>query len=352
MARNKVLLVIGTSAGGNSALPELIQQLTPEMGLCVFVAIHLSKTSIGEMLVQRLQKVTTLKCKIPENDETILDNHIYFAAPDHHLIIRRDKILLGRGPMENRYRPSIDALFRSAAVAYGPRVIGVVLTGMLEDGTSGMYAIKKCGGHCIVQDPGEARYPDMPKAVLKVLKPNYLLPVAKMGAAIEGSIQILHKKKRARIPLDLIREAQIAERVNIGIEAVEDLGKLSKISCPDCGGSLWEINDKGHSHYRCHVGHAFSEEGLINSMEVSTEASLWMALRMLEERKSLLRKIGEKELKKSNSNLAASYLQRSVEIEAHARKLKEILFSVSIHTDQAVKKNQPTLKTDSRNILK
>lgn len=307
MPKEKTLLVVGASAGGSTALPDLIKQIDQDLPLSVLVVMHLAKKSIGELLVNRLQKLTSLKCKIPLHGDTIREKHVYIAMPDHHLMVKGDKILLGQGPMENRYRPSIDALFRSAAVEYGPRAIGIILTGMLEDGASGMYAIRKCGGICIIQDLQEAKYPDMPQAVLNVLKPDYAVPLPKMGEAIGEAVLALRKKKKVAIPPDLQKEAQIAERVNVGIENVEGLGEISQISCPGCGGSLWAINDNGFSRYRCHVGHAFSEDGLISSMQVSTESTLWVALRMLDERKNLLRQIAEKESAKGKRALASSY---------------------------------------------
>src|SRR5688500_3045138 len=328
MTKGKMILVVGASAGGSSALPELISQITSDLKIAVLVVLHLSKTTIGELLVNRLQKSTSFKCKIPEHGETVTEGHIYIAMPDHHLMVKGTKMLLGRGPMENRYRPSIDALFRSAAVSYNSKVIGVILTGMLEDGASGMYAIKKAGGICIIQDPNEAKYPDMPRAVLNVLKPDYSLPVSEMGDAIREAVVTLQKKKKVKLPDDLVKEAEIAERVNIGIEQVQDLGQKSNISCPECGGGLWEIKDNGFTRYRCHVGHAFSEEGLMTSMEASTESTLWIALRMIDERKNLLQQIGDKESKKGNRKLAATYSERARELEVHAEKLKEILFSV------------------------
>lgn len=329
MTKEKIILVVGASAGGTSALPELIRQITADMKLAVLVVLHLSKAPIGELLVNRLQKSTSLKCKIPKHGETIKNGHIYIAMPDHHLMVKENTILLGKGPMENRYRPSIDALFRSAAVSYNSKVIGVILTGMLEDGASGMYAIKKAGGICIIQDPKEAKYPDMPRAVLSVLKPDYSVPVSEMGAAISEAIATLKKRKQVKVPADLVKEAEIAERVNVGIEQVQNLGERSNISCPECGGGLWEIKDNGFTRYRCHVGHAFSEEGLISSMEASTESTLWIALRMLDERKNLLQQLGDKEMKRGNQKVAATYSQRAREMEVHAEKLKEILFSVA-----------------------
>jgi two-component system chemotaxis response regulator CheB len=168
----------------------------------------------------------------------------------------------------------------------------------------------------------------MPRAVLNVLQPDFSVPVTEMGAAIKESVAILSKREREEIPPDILREAEIAERVNVGIEQVDDLGERSSISCPECGGGLWELKDNGFSRYRCHVGHAFTEEGLISSMEASTETTLWIALRMVEERKNLLKQLADKETKRGNGKLAKNYMSRSEEMEAHAQKLKELLFSI------------------------
>lgn len=177
---------------------------------------------------------------------------------------------------------------------------------MLEDGASGMNAIRKCGGICIVQQPGEARFPDMPQAVLNVLKPDFSVPLLEMGEAIRQSLARLRKKKKVTIPPDIKREAEIAERVNIGIENVEDLGELSNVSCPDCGGSLWKMKENRSTRYRCHVGHAFSETGLMSGLHTSTESTLWTALRMIEERKNLLQQIARKESSKGNRKIASA----------------------------------------------
>jgi two-component system, chemotaxis family, protein-glutamate methylesterase/glutaminase len=330
MAKKTSILVIGTSAGGNFQLPELIKQLTPDMNITVLIVMHLSKGSIGEMLVSRLKKFTSYPCKIPTHGEVLKTRHIYFAKPDHHLMIKGRKILVGRGPMENRYRPSIDTLFRSAAATHGPNVIGIILTGMLEDGASGMLAIRRAGGVCIIQDPNEAQYPDMPQAVLNQLKPDFSVPVSEMGQTLSTVLRATSRRKTSSvIPADIIKEAEIAERVQINIDALKEIGENSLFSCPDCGGGLWEKKANGHSHYRCHVGHAFTSEGLLNGMETSTESALWTALRILEERKNLLRKIGAKEKNNGNRKLAVTYDKRAVELEQQIEQLKKVLFNTS-----------------------
>jgi two-component system chemotaxis response regulator CheB len=328
MAKQKYIVVVGTSAGGTLMLPTLLEQLKTDMNIVVLVVLHLSKHEIGALLVNRLKKITELTCKIPRNGETLKTGHVYLAKPDHHLMIKRNKILLGRGPMENRYRPSIDTLFRSAAASYGSQAIGIILTGMLEDGAAGMLAIKRAGGTCIVQDPNEAKYPDMPKAVLNALTPDYSLPVSQMGEAIAAVLKTKKNRVNGKIPVDIIKEAEIAERVHIGLNNVKQLGEHSLYSCPDCGGGLWETSTNGITNYRCHVGHAYSEDGLLTNMENSTETALWTALRIIEERKSLLTKIADKEKQKGNRKMASSYTKRSAELEKQIDHLKRILFRV------------------------
>jgi two-component system chemotaxis response regulator CheB len=335
MVKHRSIVVIGTSAGGGMLLPQLIKQFTPEMNIVVLVVMHLSKRAIGDMMVSRLQKSTSYPCKIPRQGETLKTRHIYIAKPDHHLIIKGSKMLVGRGPMENRYRPSIDTLFRSAAATHGADVIGIVLTGMLEDGAIGMVAIRRAGGVCIIQDPNEAQYPDMPMAVLNQLKPDFSVPVSEMGKALSTVLERKRNKTKRSIPADIVKEARIAEQVQIGIEPLKEIGAHSVYSCPDCGGGLWELNgtgngnDDGTTHYRCHVGHAFTSQGLLTGMEVSTEAALWTALRIIEERKNLLRKIEAKEKQGGNRRLAVTYHKRAKELEQQIDQLKKVLFATS-----------------------
>ena len=175
---------IGASAGGLNAVSEVISQLPTNLNAAVFIVLHLSKAAIGEILVARIKGVTIMPCEIAKDGAAIKPGHIYIAPPDAHLLIKKDRIVIGHGPTENRFRPSIDVLFRSAAVNNGVRTIGVVMTGFLNDGTSGMWAIKKSGGHCIVQDPNEAEYPDMPLSVLEAMEVDHCVSLKEMGRII------------------------------------------------------------------------------------------------------------------------------------------------------------------------
>jgi two-component system, chemotaxis family, protein-glutamate methylesterase/glutaminase len=323
--KNGFVVVIGASAGGSAVLPALLKQFSDEMNIVVLVAMHVAKNSIGEMMVKRMQRHTSYPCKIPAQEETLKRNHIYFCKPDHHLLLKDGKVLIGNGPVENRYRPSIDTLFRSAAAWYAGRAIGVILSGMLEDGSAGMMAIKRSGGSCIIQDPDEAQFPDMPNSVQNILKPDYTLPVAQMGMAIS---KILKSKKvrKKKAPHDILKEAEIAERINVGDFTVKPDGTGVLYSCPDCGGRLYEYSDGSQLRYRCHVGHAYGTDGLINGMEYSTESALWTALRIIEERKNLLQKLEKKESAKGNSTTLKTYSKRRKDLEQQENLLRQILF--------------------------
>jgi two-component system chemotaxis response regulator CheB len=324
MSERSFIVVIGASAGGNIAIPQLLKQLDPALNIAVLVVFHLAKMSVAELFLRRLQKSTTLKCELSRNEVTFKRGHVYLAAPDHHLLVRNSKLMLGKGPMENRYRPSIDATFRSAAAYHDHKVIGIVLSGMLEDGAAGMLAIKRAGGTCIIQDPNETDYSDMVEAVMRNLKPDFTVPIEQMGDVIEKIIK--KPPRKSRIPKDVKLESQIAERVSIGMDDLKKLGMNSVYSCPDCGGGLWEMNSNGVKRYRCHVGHAFTEGGLLSGMQASTETALWTALRIIEERCNVLKSLAEKEKGRGNQT-TKRYAKRIKELETQIQHLKKVLFN-------------------------
>ncbi len=326
----KFVIVIGASAGGMKALSEIVAQLQTEIDAAIFIVLHLSGTAISDFLKLHLQKFTSLPCEIAAEGAPIKKGHIYIAPPNIHLLIKKGNIILGRGPKENRWRPSIDVLFRSAAAAYNTRTIGIVLTGLLDDGTTGMLAIKRSGGACIVQDPNEAEYPDMPLSVLNNMEVNYCIPLADMEEVISEIIQTTPEEKPA--PDDVIIESQIAERVVVDYDKVRQLGEKSIYACPDCGGGLWNISKGGDGQakvdrYRCHIGHSYSEKDLVTKQEEVFESTLWVALRIMEERRNLLMKMEDDHAKKGFSTLAKGYKEKADEIQIHVNKLKEVLFA-------------------------
>lgn len=327
MNEPKFIITVGASAGGMNALSELVAQFTEDMEVAVFIVMHLSRASISDFLSNRLQPHTSFQCKVAQEGGNIEKGHIYIAASNKHLLVKKNKIILGQGPEENRWRPSIDVLFRSAAAAFSTRVIGIILTGSLDDGTTGMSAIKRSGGTCIVQDPNEAEYPDMPLSVLDNMEVDYCIPLAKMGGAIFDIIQT--EPESIAAPPDVIIESVIAERVVVDYENVKKLGEKSIYACPDCGGGLWYITKENGkpNRYRCHIGHSYSEKDLVVKQGEILESTLWTALRIMEERRNLLMKMETDHQKKGLSQMATSYREKGKEIQFHVDKMKEILFA-------------------------
>ncbi|MDQ6813546.1 MAG: chemotaxis protein CheB [Bacteroidota bacterium] len=327
MSSPKFVVVVGASAGGLNALIELVAQLEPGMDAAFFIVLHLSRTSIGDFLVHRLQPHTTLKCSIAINDEPIEKDRIYIAAPNYHLLVKKDNIILGSGPEENRWRPSVDVLFRSAAAAFSTRSIGIILTGLLDDGTTGMDAIRRSGGTTIVQDPNQAEYPDMPLSVLNTMEVDHCIPLLQMGAVIFNITQTDPEEKPA--PPDVLIESEIAERVVVDYDNVAKLGEKSIFACPDCGGGLWYI-ESGASNvnrYRCHIGHSYSENDLVAKQSEILESTLWVGLRIMEERRNLLKKMEEDAERKGMARMALGHRQKKDELQVHVDNLKSVLFA-------------------------
>jgi two-component system, chemotaxis family, protein-glutamate methylesterase/glutaminase len=322
----KFIVVIGTSSGGFFALAELINQLNEEMDAAFFVVMHLSHEAIGSYLVNQMQKFSTLFCTEVKEEAVIKKSTIYFAPPNKHLIIKNGKVEPGSGPQENRGRPSIDVLFRSAAAAYDGRTIGIILTGMPDDGTAGMSAIKRCGGTCVVQDPDEAEYPDMPLSVLKEVDVDYCIPLSQMGMVI---LDIIANKEiqNTIIPTDIIKEIQMAEDGIGTINEMEEIGKNSVFSCPDCGGVLFELNNDAIIRFKCHTGHCYSVNDLLLKQNKNLESSLWIALRSLEERKKLLSQLSEKNIQRGYHQSGSDYPEKISELQKHVDNLKGVLFA-------------------------
>ncbi len=242
-------------------------------------------------------------------------------------MVKGQKLILGGGPEENRFRPSIDVLFRSAGVVYSSYVIGIILSGLLDDGTSGMWAIKRSGGICIVQDPEEAEYPDMAQSVINNMEVDYIIKLKDIGNLI-SSVTKLKNRKKVPVPKEVIAESKIAETTAVGIEHVEEIGDTSVFACPDCGGNLWNVGDDHMKRYRCHIGHAYTEKDLVVKQAETASTTLWVALRMMEERKHLLKKMQVDAEKKGYKTLIANQVQRHTEMVGHIDTLKKILFDL------------------------
>ena len=286
------VIVLGTGAGGLETLDQLIGQLPTDLPASIFIVQHMDPHNSGKPLLRRLSRHKAFHPKLAEDGDRFKPGRLYIGPPDNHLLLKKDRLLVTRGARENRNRPGIDPLFRSAAVAHGSRVIGVVLTGMEDDGTAGLIAIKRSGGVTVVQDPRDAAYSGMPMSALDNANVDYCVSISDIGPLLTTLVSQAHGKSKA-VPEDIRTEAVIAERVLSDIAQVNTLGKQVPYNCPGCGGVLWKIDGPGEKRYRCHTGHSYTRLSLLASQSEKIEEMLWISLRMFEERKNLLTSMAE-----------------------------------------------------------
>lgn len=325
------IVVIGTSAGGMEVLCKLLSQLPEDFPAAIFIVQHLSVDSSSQFLVQRMAKHTSLRVKEAENNEVFAKGIVYMVPADRHMLLAGKRILIVKGPRENQFRPAVDPLFRSAAAYHGPRVIGVILTGMMSDGTIGLEAVKRSGGLAVVQDPADAEYPDMPRNAMRSVAVDFVVPIREMGALLY-TLTRTPADDSVKIPTDILNEAQIVERIMTSgtmtnIDKMDTLGQRSNFSCPDCGGALWELKHGNVQRFRCHAGHAYNDESLLNGMTSALEETLWVSLRILEERRNMLISLAEMEKSKGQSRWATMQQERAKEMKVHVDRIKEILLS-------------------------
>lgn len=319
------IIVIGASAGGVEALMKLVKDLPQDIPAAIFIVIHTSPTS-RNFLPEILSREGPLPAIQAVDYDTIQYGRIYIAPPDHHLLLENRTIRVTRGPKENRCRPAVDPLFRTSAYAYGPRVIGVVLTGILDDGTHGLYVIKSYGGIAVVQDPNDAAYPDMPQSALKNVKVDYCVPLTQIAPLL---VRLAHEPvtmKALQPHSDKAEvEVEISKMKGITMEDMRTLGRPSSFTCPSCHGNLWEVSDENLTHFICRVGHSYSPQALLEDQTENAEASLWAAVRSLEESADLYRQMAEKEQKFKNYPLAHRYEQKVRDTSRHIETIRKIL---------------------------
>jgi two-component system, chemotaxis family, protein-glutamate methylesterase/glutaminase len=329
------IIVIGASAGGVEALIELVKSLPEEFDTPIFVVQHTSPYSKSN-LPNVLSRHTNLKVDHPKDGEKVKGGHIYLAPPDHHLLLDEDHIMVKKGPKENRFRPSIDALFRSAAYLYRENVIGIILSGLLNDGTSGLWSIKRFGGTSIIQDPQDALFSDMPENTLEFVDVDHIVPVSKMAPLLESLLGSKPKTPPAVTAreMELLKtEVVIAKRDNAFEMGIMNMGQLSPFTCPECHGALVKFTEGKAVRFRCHTGHAFTASALLAGITTSIEESLWNAIRALEETAMLLETIGNTYKEVGNKEAASEFLDKAGETRERARRLHETVFSQEIMSE-------------------
>jgi two-component system chemotaxis response regulator CheB len=313
------IIVVGASKGGVEALPQLVAGLPGDLDAAVLVVLHMAPNA-PSYLAPRLDAAGPLPAAPARDGEELEAGRIYVAVPDRHLLIEGSRIRLSRGPKENFARPAIDTLFRSAATYHGSRVIGVVLTGLLDDGTSGLWSIKERGGIAIVQSPDEAPYPSMPRSALQHVEIDHVLPIAGMPDVLQVLTRAEPTEPSAMSAKNLEIEARIALEDNALQQGVRSLGRPSFYTCPECHGSMVAIDDGTILRFRCHTGHAFTAAALADQGLGGVEQTLWAALAQLEEHEVLLGELQERAVPEA----AAGYAVRIAQTKQLARRIREI----------------------------
>jgi two-component system chemotaxis response regulator CheB len=318
------IVVIGASAGGLQALQVLLRNLPQSFPASVFIVVHTSPGGTG-MLSAILSKCSGLTVVQARNGQVISHGKVYVARPDHHLLINANCVQVTRGPKENGFRPAVDPLFRTAANMYGKRVVGVVLSGNLDDGTQGLFQIKRAGGMAIAQDPLEATFPSMPASAAENVQVDYVLRVVDIAARlIELAEGPRHNGTRSMARTHG-NKSDIAE---VGTSALKDHprpGPPSRFTCPECGGALWELKAGNLFQYRCHVGHGYTADALMDAQDESVEAALWTALRALEENAEMRRRMADHAQKRQLDALTALYRSMAEETESRATVIRSVL---------------------------
>jgi two-component system chemotaxis response regulator CheB len=325
--RGHRIIVVGTSAGGVGALQEIIKGLPSDLPASIFVVMHLTP-HIPSFLSQVLAKSARLPVLQVRGQMKFHPGHIYVAPPDHHLILNRTTASVNRGPRENWNRPSVDVLFRSAANSHGPRVIGVVLTGFLDDGTAGLAAVKREGGITVVQDPEDAMFPDMPTNAMQSVRVDHVVPLSQIAPTLVNLVRHPVGRRRTGVSEEVAIETAIAKATMTsmnGRAALEKVGKPSTFTCPECQGPLWELRDGELIRFRCQVGHAYSAESMITAQQDAVERALWVALGAIESRVALWRRIATRMKSPHLRELAQFYRTKEAEATKDLEELRAIL---------------------------
>jgi two-component system, chemotaxis family, protein-glutamate methylesterase/glutaminase len=320
---NRDIIVIGGSAGATAPLKEILGRLPADLPAAIFIVLHIPAHGIGV-----LSTVASAAGKLPvrqaESGMVIENGHVYLAAPDHHLLLAESHIMLGRGPRENMVRPAIDPLFRSAALHYGPRVIGVILSGLLSDGSAGLSAIKRCGGMALVQDPKDAIADEMPLRALESTTVDLCIPSARLGDVLSDLVREIPGASLP-IPPEIRLEVEIAAGERIGAASLVPVARPSPLTCPGCGGVLSQINAGPPLRFRCQVGHAYTADALAGEQESRVDEALRVALRIIEERAELVHRMAEDGRHSGRRAVAEMYEARAAEYREYADMIRRVV---------------------------
>ena len=322
MTQHRDVVAVGASAGGVEALRALVAGLPPDYPGAILVVLHVPRDS-ASALPAILSRSGPLPATTATDGETLETGRIYVAPNDHHLLVLDGRLRLTRGPAENGHRPAIDPLFRSVARAYGRRAIGVVLSGSRDDGAAGLATIAVRGGAAVVQDPADALYPWMPRAAIAHTQTETIAPAAKLGGLIAG-MTAMELPDTPPPADDSLLDAELAMS-ELAPVTTDDLAvSAAGYGCPACGGSLFQIDDRPVPRYRCRVGHAWSPESLLDEQALALEGALWMALRALEEKSALSRRMAHTQSPRHAAS-GARFLDLADDAEAAGQTIRRLI---------------------------
>ncbi len=322
---NHDIIVMGASFGGIKALSRLVSRLPPDLSAAVFIVQHMSP-NVDSILDRILSEKGSLPAVKAEDGRKIESGLVYVAQPNHHLILNEAHMSLSAGPRENRARPSIDVLFRSAAAFHTTRVIGVILTGYLDDGVNGLHAVKRCGGIAVAQDPAEAEAHEMPENAIRDVQVDHILPLDQMASMLP----ILSGRPAGEplpVPEDIMEEIRISEQAVPNLDNMEKQGQKTSFTCPECGGVLWKVDEEPVPRFRCHTGHAFTLRTYMEGQAEALENSLWGAARFMRARVKRLKTMARKEREKSRFKSAESYEKTMAELSNHVQVIRQFIIS-------------------------
>jgi two-component system, chemotaxis family, protein-glutamate methylesterase/glutaminase len=327
---NRDLVVIGGSAGAVDALIRVVGDVPADLAATILVVVHVPADSTSR-LPDILSRAGPLPAKHARDGDPLRLGEILVAPPDFHLVVRAGRVGVVRGPRENLHRPAVDPLFRSAAAEHGDRVVGVILSGALDDGAAGMRAVRQAGGVSVVQDPQDCIVPSMPNAALTMAGADEILSADSIGGELSRLLALPTRRREesngdARIAK---WETDMAEMSAEAMGAKDRPGDPSPFACPDCGGVLWEIEDDGRLRFRCRVGHAFSVRALMAAQDGGLEDSLWAALRALEEREALTRRLIDRTSDIGSGLMTTRLERRAAEAGRQAETLRRFLMTQS-----------------------
>ena len=321
------IIVVGASAGGVKALQTIARRLPADLPAAIFVVLHIP-AHIPSHLDHILVRAGPMPAHEAIHGEKIEPGQFYVAPPDRHLLVRHGHVELSFGAKENGMRPAVDPLFRSAARAYRGRVVGIVLSGTLADGTAGLGVIKQLGGIAIVQDPTDAEHDGMPTSALEQVSVDYVLTAEEIGDTLarlaEHPTPDPERGRGGTVMADNSRDLDLPD-LNRAVDESADAGMPSGIACPACGGALWETSEGGVKQYRCYLGHNYALANLLGSQWDTLETALWNGVRTMRERAALLRRASEFGSAGRSNVIAQRYLEQADEFDQQANAIMRLL---------------------------